>query len=252
MALGEKIKQARIENDLTQRGLADLLFVSDKTISSWESNRTVPDINMIFQLSNLLKVSFYSLICEDFYNSEPIEIELKLKMDSKEYDRILEFMKKSATYLGTENHEATYYQPTYRKFSGEWFRIRNENGKYVMNYKKKSGPACCEEYETLVDNKDQLEKILLNLGMQKIGVVKKRRKKYFYDNKFEVSFDEVENIGLFIEVETKRIDATAKEEYDKLINLLYKLHIDLNRISKKRYCDYLIEETQNDITLENE
>lgn len=239
--IGEKIKQAHIENNLTQKALADLLSVSDKTISSWESNRTIPDVNMIFQLSNPLKVNFFSLICDDFYNSEPIEIEIKLKVDLKEYQRVLDIMEKRAIYLNNENHIATYYKPSYRKFSGEWLRIRNENGKFVLNYKKKRGYSCCDEYETLVDNADYLDKILTSLGIKKIGVIKKTRKKYLYDNKVEFAFDNVENIGLFIEVEIKRIDSDSKDEYDYLINLLYKLHLDLSLIEKRRYCDYLIE-----------
>lgn len=196
---------------------------------------------MIFQLSSILKVNFYSLISENYYNSEPIEIELKLKVDLKEYQRVLEIMEKHATFIDSESHEATYYKPTYREFREEWLRIRNENGKYVLNYKKKSSPSCCDEYETLIDNKDNLNKILLSLGMKKIGVVKKTRKKYLYDNKFEIAFDNVENIGLFIEVETKRIDSNPEEEYNQLINLLNKLNLGLNLIEKKRYCDYLIE-----------
>lgn len=196
---------------------------------------------MIFQLSNVLKVNFYSLICENYYNSEPIEIELKLKVDLKEYQRVLEIIEKQAIYLDTECHEATYYKPTYRDFSKEWLRIRNENGRYVLNYKKKSSQSCCDEYETLIDNKDNLDKILISLGMKKIGIIKKTRKKYLFDNKFEIAFDDVDNIGLFIEIETKRIDSNPEEEYNQLINLLNKLNLDLNLIEKKRYCDYLIE-----------
>lgn len=240
--LGDKIKHARTENKLTQKELADLLFVSDKTISSWESNRTIPDINMIFKLSNFLKMNFYSFVCEDFYNSEPLEIEVKLKVDLNDYQRVLDIMEKHAIYLDIESHIATYYIPTYRKFSGEWLRIRNENGKFVMNYKKKRSQSCCDEYETLVDNADSLDKILISLGMKKIGVIKKIRKKYLYDNKFEVALDDVENLGLFIEIETKRIDSNPKDEYDYLMNLLNKLHLDFNLIEKNRYCEYLIEE----------
>lgn len=196
---------------------------------------------MIFQLSNVLKVNFYSLICENYYNSEPIEIEIKLKVDSKEYQRVLEIIEKQAIYLDTECHEATYYKPTYRDFLEEWLRIRNENGRYVLNYKKKNSPSCCDEYETLIDNKDNLDKILISLGMKKIGIIKKARKKYLFDNKFEIAFDDVDNIGLFIEIETKRIDSNPEEEYNQLINLLNKLNLDFNLIEKKRYCDYLIE-----------
>ena len=35
--IGEKIKEIRIKNNLTQQELGDKLFVSDKTISSYDS-----------------------------------------------------------------------------------------------------------------------------------------------------------------------------------------------------------------------
>ena len=51
--LGQKIKEQRIKKGLTQQEFAELLYVSDKTISSYECNRTVPDINMLFKISNI-------------------------------------------------------------------------------------------------------------------------------------------------------------------------------------------------------
>ena len=42
--ISSRIKNARKKKNLTQEELGDLLFVSDKTISSWENGRTIPDI----------------------------------------------------------------------------------------------------------------------------------------------------------------------------------------------------------------
>ena len=49
LTLGEKLKKIRLSNNLKQSELADMLFVSEKTISSWENNRTAPDLNMILK-----------------------------------------------------------------------------------------------------------------------------------------------------------------------------------------------------------
>ena len=46
-SLGEKIKIIRISNKLKQSELADILHISEKTISSWENDRTTPDLNII-------------------------------------------------------------------------------------------------------------------------------------------------------------------------------------------------------------
>lgn len=45
----EKIKRIRKEK-ISQQELANKLFVSDKTISSWEQNRTEPNLDMIVKI----------------------------------------------------------------------------------------------------------------------------------------------------------------------------------------------------------
>ena len=91
LTLGEKIKKIRISNNLKQSELADMLFVSEKTISSWENNRTVPDLNMIYRISDYFKKSFYYLINDDYDTDNISEIEIKLKVDKDEYNKIAGF-----------------------------------------------------------------------------------------------------------------------------------------------------------------
>lgn len=57
MELNELIRQKRREKNMTQQELADMLFVSNKTISKWETGRGIPDINMVSRLSLLLEIS---------------------------------------------------------------------------------------------------------------------------------------------------------------------------------------------------
>ena len=56
--LGNKIKAFRTEKGLSQLELGNMLCVSDKTISSWENDRTIPDINFIFQIIYFLPFIF--------------------------------------------------------------------------------------------------------------------------------------------------------------------------------------------------
>ena len=55
--LGNKIKKERIKNNLKQSELAKILCVSEKTISSWENNRTLPDLNMIIVFCHTVTVT---------------------------------------------------------------------------------------------------------------------------------------------------------------------------------------------------
>lgn len=240
MDFGSKLKNLRLKKNLTQRELADKMYVSDKTISSWESNRTMPDINTIFELSNALETNFYSLLYDDYCNDTGIETEAKLKVDEKEFTRILYLVKRKAKYIGEEKQSATYYIPKYRDFNNEYLRVRSENGKWVLNYKKAKDKMSSVEYETLIDNVSNMENILEALDMKKLGVINKIRNKYLYDDKYEFSFDDVEGIGLFVEVEIINHKGEVNE-YNKMMEVLLNLNIDLNLIDNKHYPDYLLE-----------
>ena len=55
--IGEKIKELRRKNDLTQEKLADQLGVSYQTVSKWETGVTSPDLSLIVPLARLFKVT---------------------------------------------------------------------------------------------------------------------------------------------------------------------------------------------------
>jgi transcriptional regulator with XRE-family HTH domain len=56
--IGEKIKEQRLTKKMTQKSLAEKLGVSDKTISSWETGRTLPDVELLLELGEILDCSF--------------------------------------------------------------------------------------------------------------------------------------------------------------------------------------------------
>lgn len=55
---GSKIRDARVARGMTQEELAMALNVSRTTISSWERNRTQPDLELLRQMSGLLGRDF--------------------------------------------------------------------------------------------------------------------------------------------------------------------------------------------------
>jgi len=57
MTIGEKIKELRKKNDLTQEKLADYLCVSYQAVSKWETGISSPDLSLIVPLTRLLHVS---------------------------------------------------------------------------------------------------------------------------------------------------------------------------------------------------
>lgn len=61
----ETIKRLREERNMTQLELANLLGVSDKTISKWENSRGLPDITLVEDLAKVLGISVIELFTGD-------------------------------------------------------------------------------------------------------------------------------------------------------------------------------------------
>lgn len=65
MDIGKKLKEKRIEANLTQQELAEILHVSRQTISSWEVGRTYPDLDVLVAISELYDTPLDDLLKED-------------------------------------------------------------------------------------------------------------------------------------------------------------------------------------------
>ena len=62
MEFGEKIKQIRTEQKLTQEQFALRLNVTRQAVSNWENNRNLPDLEILILIASLFQVSLDDLI----------------------------------------------------------------------------------------------------------------------------------------------------------------------------------------------
>ncbi len=62
MTIGQKIKELRVKNQLTQEKLAEALFVSYQAVSKWENDASTPDIALIGPLTRILHVTADELL----------------------------------------------------------------------------------------------------------------------------------------------------------------------------------------------
>lgn len=62
MKIGDKLKKARMDKNLTQEEVAEKIFVSRQSISNWENNKTYPDIGNVLALSDLYQISLDELL----------------------------------------------------------------------------------------------------------------------------------------------------------------------------------------------
>lgn len=67
---GKIIKELREKQVLTQLELAEIINVSDKTVSKWETGKGLPDITLIEPLAKALKVSVIELMNGEYITNK--------------------------------------------------------------------------------------------------------------------------------------------------------------------------------------
>lgn len=80
---GAFVAELRMEKGLTQRELAEQLYVSDKAVSKWERGQSLPDISMLMPLSDILCVTVTELL-------EGRRMENAEEMDREQVETILQ------------------------------------------------------------------------------------------------------------------------------------------------------------------
>ena len=72
--IGKFIAHKRKEQELTQIQFAELVGVSNKTVSKWETGSRMPDVEIIQDVCDVLKISVNELLAgEEFAEKEYIK-----------------------------------------------------------------------------------------------------------------------------------------------------------------------------------
>ena len=72
MTLDERIYKLRTEKEMSQGDLADALEVSRQSISKWETNSSVPELDKLVRLSEIFGISLDELVLDKKQN-EPVQ-----------------------------------------------------------------------------------------------------------------------------------------------------------------------------------
>ena len=65
---GEIIKDIRKKNNLTQKELADKLYVTYQAVSKWENNKSIPDISILQNISKMFNIDLnYILYFNNYF-----------------------------------------------------------------------------------------------------------------------------------------------------------------------------------------
>jgi transcriptional regulator with XRE-family HTH domain len=65
ITFGQRIKQLRTDNKLTQEELADQIQVKRSTLAKWETKGSIPNINIIKKIANSFGITTDFLLGND-------------------------------------------------------------------------------------------------------------------------------------------------------------------------------------------
>jgi len=159
------------------------------------------------------------------------DIEIEIQVNVERIEPLLEFLAKNGQFISEKRQIDEYFTPHHRDFLAvrpavEWLRLRNSGGSFSVNYKnwyidEQGRSQYCDEYETRIDNLEQVKKILIALNFQSRAVVDKLRKIYLYGF-YEIAIDKVANLGDFVEIEWKgeSQDVEPKKITDAMVKFL--------------------------------
>ena len=175
------------------------------------------------------------------------EIELKFKVDN--LDVLINKLKEEQCEISAVKmqNDTIYVQDlndTKSKEGSVWLRVRKENDKIELNYKKQSKKKMeSEEIEFEVSSYELANQFLKALGyLPWVEVNKKRR--YSKYKEYNICIDEVERLGSFIELEIL-VDKDNKEDYElALLEVAKKLGINPDKRINSHY-DTMISELNN-------
>ena len=71
--IGSFIAARRKDNRLTQNQLAEMLGITDKAVSKWETGKSMPDPSLFRPLCDLLHITLNELLSGEFISDENLK-----------------------------------------------------------------------------------------------------------------------------------------------------------------------------------
>jgi len=173
------------------------------------------------------------------------EIEIKIPLSEETFPKIKERLKKNSRFVKNLPQVDEYFTPMHRNFVEpeypyEWLSIRRRGDKVILNYKhyypeNTEVTTHCDEFETQIQDVNQLDKIFSTLNFRKLVTVEKEREVYIYNNEFEIALDVVKELGYFVEIEAIKDFGSVEVTREKLFEFAKSLGIDISKIDKRGY-----------------
>ena len=166
------------------------------------------------------------------------EIEIKIPLLEEEFFELKRKVENIAKFVKKTEQEDIYFTPFHKNFLKlehpyEWLSIRKRGEKGILNYKHfypEISPVFthCDEFETEINNIENLKKIFLALDIKELVTVNKIRE-VFETDEFEISLDNIKELGYFIEIEAIKDFLDVSVARERLFNFAKSLGIDATK-----------------------
>lgn len=177
------------------------------------------------------------------------EVEIKIAVDPESYRRVQAWLDAHAVKQHTKHQADTYYTRPDRDFMNEpypfeWLSIRRRGEKAFVNYKHfypehEALHLYGDEFETTIDDPENLTRIFQALGMRELVTVEKTRTTYLLDDAFEIAVDEVKYLGQFIEIEALKDFGSIEATREALQGVVRKLDLQEKAQDERGYVYHL-------------
>jgi adenylate cyclase class 2 len=174
-----------------------------------------------------------------------MEIEIKVALDREAFLKLRERLKAVAKTKGRSNHVDRCYTPAHRnfmepRFPFEWLSVRRRGDRAILTYKhwhpeNSEMHTHCDEFETVVERPEQLERLLSALDLREMVTVEKEREVFIYRDEFEVTLDVVKGLGHFVELETVKDFGSVEASRKRLFDFARTLGIDISGLDRRGY-----------------
>lgn len=165
--IGKIIAKRRKEKGLTQNDLADILSVSNKTISKWETGGGLPDISLLIDLSKALDISIDDLLQGNDVESATINYDKSFLIRKSFYKKymiahyfekhlywFIDFLAVMSILCGLACIPLNNYLSTYMDIIGKIFIIAGILMIFIPIIKIMYQVYCFQEYEVYYSIKD--------------------------------------------------------------------------------------------------
>ena len=156
MDFGDKLKQYRLKEGLSQEQLADKIGVSRQAITKWETKRGLPDVENMIILAELFKLTLDELVLEEVKKQEekPVVYESETVYDidtGKHFDINLTGARKITIKTGEDEKIHIVLSSEILEEIGSFFKVKlnEKRNKLEVDLVNKKGVSRFEAQESI-------------------------------------------------------------------------------------------------------